>query len=127
MLISEWSALIYDARVKDRLQNRRRSDRESKAREGIGSRERFKLAKSLESIIEERDRLRAELRRMETRYAALAKKLPSAVTIPGDGSDMAELGVRINRQALQNLIRQAERLGVPYQTFISEILHRYSE
>ena len=112
--------------MKDRLQNRRRSDRESKAREGISSRDRFKLAKSLESIIEERDRLRAELRRMEARYAALAKMLPSAVTIPGEGSDMAELGVRINRQVLQNLIRQAERLGVPYQAFISEILHRYT-
>ena len=36
----------------------------------------------------------------------------------------AVLNIRINQGDLDNLKLKAERLGVKYQTFISEILHR---
>ncbi len=36
----------------------------------------------------------------------------------------AVLNIRVNSQDLQNIKRKAKRLGVKYQTFISELLHR---
>ena len=38
----------------------------------------------------------------------------------------AVLNIRINSQDLNHLKQKAKSLGVPYQTFISEILHRYA-
>ena len=38
----------------------------------------------------------------------------------------AVLNIRINSQDLHHLKQKAKTLGVPYQTFISEILHHYS-
>jgi len=38
----------------------------------------------------------------------------------------AVLNIRINSQDLDHLKRKARHLGVPYQTFISEILHYYA-
>lgn len=38
----------------------------------------------------------------------------------------AVLNIRINSQDLSHLKQKAKTLGVPYQTFISEILHRYA-
>jgi len=38
----------------------------------------------------------------------------------------AVLNIRINSQDLNRLKQKAKTLGVPYQTFISEILHRYA-
>ena len=39
----------------------------------------------------------------------------------------AVLNLRINGQDLKNLKRKAEKLGVKYQTFIAEILHRVAQ
>jgi len=39
----------------------------------------------------------------------------------------AVLNIRINRQDLESLKQKARKLGVKYQTFISEILHRVAE
>ncbi len=36
----------------------------------------------------------------------------------------AVLNIRINRQDLDSLKAQARRMGVKYQTFIAEVLHR---
>lgn len=36
----------------------------------------------------------------------------------------AVLNIRVNSQDLKNIKQKAERLGLRYQTFISEILHR---
>lgn len=36
----------------------------------------------------------------------------------------AVLNIRINRYDLENLKHKAKKLGIKYQTFISEILHR---
>ena len=36
------------------------------------------------------------------------------------------LNIRMNRQDLDNLRKKAKELNVPYQSFISEILHRYA-
>ena len=38
----------------------------------------------------------------------------------------AILSLRINQQDLDGLKQKAKHLGVPYQSFISEILHRYA-
>ncbi len=38
----------------------------------------------------------------------------------------AVLNIRINSQDLSQLKQKAKHLGVPYQTFISEILHHYA-
>jgi len=38
----------------------------------------------------------------------------------------AVLNIRVNSEDLENLRQKAKRLGVPYQTFISELLHRFA-
>ncbi len=38
----------------------------------------------------------------------------------------AILNLRINSQDLDMIKKKAKRLGVPYQTFISELLHRFA-
>ena len=39
----------------------------------------------------------------------------------------AVLNIRINSKDLQDIKRKAKKLGVRYQTFVSEILHRVAE
>ncbi len=39
----------------------------------------------------------------------------------------AVLNIRINSQDLKDIKRKAEKFGVRYQTFISEILHRVAQ
>ncbi len=36
----------------------------------------------------------------------------------------AVLNIRINKQDLENIKKKAEKLGVRYQTFLSEIIHK---
>lgn len=36
----------------------------------------------------------------------------------------AVLNIRVNKDVLDSLKHKAKKLGVPYQTFIAEILHR---
>ncbi len=38
----------------------------------------------------------------------------------------AVLSIRINKQDLERLKRKARRQGIPYQSFVSELLHRYA-
>lgn len=38
----------------------------------------------------------------------------------------AVLNIRVNRQDLENLKKKAKQFRVPYQSFISEILHRFA-
>lgn len=38
----------------------------------------------------------------------------------------AVLNIRVNSEDLAHLKQKAQKLGVPYQTFISEILHHYA-
>jgi hypothetical protein len=47
--------------------------------------------------------------------AAIARRRKSAV-----------LSIRINQQDLDNLKKKAKQYKVPYQSFISEILHRHA-
>jgi predicted DNA binding CopG/RHH family protein len=46
-----------------------------------------------------------------------------AATLAAHRKD-AVLNIRINSQDLKNLRHKAQQLGVKYQTFIAEILHR---
>lgn len=60
--------------------------------------------------------------------------------IPGSRSEFRELvkavaarrkdyvlNIRVNRQDLEHIKQKAGRLGIKYQTFISEILHKVAE
>ena len=38
----------------------------------------------------------------------------------------AVLNIRINKQDLESIKQKAKRLGIPYQTFVSELLHHYA-
>jgi predicted DNA binding CopG/RHH family protein len=38
----------------------------------------------------------------------------------------AVLNIRINSFDLENIRKKAKRLGVPYQTYIAELLHRFA-
>ncbi|MFA5137808.1 MAG: hypothetical protein WC728_01155 [Elusimicrobiota bacterium] len=36
------------------------------------------------------------------------------------------LNIRVNGQDLDSIKLKAKRMGIPYQTFVSEIIHRYA-
>lgn len=38
----------------------------------------------------------------------------------------AVLNIRVNSEDLKRLKQKSKRFGIPYQTFISEILHRFA-
>lgn len=38
----------------------------------------------------------------------------------------AVLNLRVNSEDLDSIKRKAKKLGIPYQTFISELLHRFA-
>lgn len=38
----------------------------------------------------------------------------------------AVLSIRINSQDLESLKQKAKRMGIPYQTFVSELIHQYA-
>ena len=38
----------------------------------------------------------------------------------------AVLNIRVNSQDLASLKRKAKKLGIPYQTFVSELIHQYA-
>jgi len=106
---------------------RRKIDQELIARQTQKAREHFKLVNALEMTMEQCDRLRAALRLTEARGRALKAGTPASLAIPLDTSEVVVDGVHLNRQVHDDLVRHAERLGVPYQAFISKILHRYVE
>ena len=38
----------------------------------------------------------------------------------------AVLNIRINKEDLESIKRKAKALGIPYQTFVAEIIHQYA-
>ena len=38
----------------------------------------------------------------------------------------AVLNIRVNSQDLDNINQKAKQMGVPYQTFVSELIHQYA-
>lgn len=38
----------------------------------------------------------------------------------------AVLNIRVNSQDLKNIKKKAKRMGIPYQTFVSELIHQYA-
>lgn len=78
----------------------------------------FKLTKGEQSI--EKVILRGEYRPVSREESdriaqAIARRKKDAV-----------LNLRINSQDLANIKQKAKRLGVPYQTLISELIHHYA-
>lgn len=39
----------------------------------------------------------------------------------------AVLNIRVNSQDLKDIKQKAKRMGIPYQTFISELIHYYAD
>jgi predicted DNA binding CopG/RHH family protein len=52
------------------------------------------------------------------------KKRPGKVKTDPEASKIA-ISIRLDGSVLSDLRSEAERLGIPYQTFIGSILHRY--
>ena len=38
----------------------------------------------------------------------------------------AVLNIRVNSQDLKSIKKKAKRMGIPYQTFVSELIHQYA-
>ena len=38
----------------------------------------------------------------------------------------AVLSIRVNKRDLESIKAKARRMGIPYQTFVSEIIHQYA-
>lgn len=38
----------------------------------------------------------------------------------------AVLNIRVNSQDLESLKKKAKRMGIPYQSFVSELIHKYA-
>ena len=38
----------------------------------------------------------------------------------------AVISIRVNSQDLEGIKRKAKRMGIPYQTFVSELIHQYA-
>lgn len=38
----------------------------------------------------------------------------------------AVLNIRVNSQDLDGIKQKAKQMGIPYQTFVSELIHKYS-
>ncbi len=58
---------------------------------------------------------------------ASQKELASIVQAIESKKKDAVLNIRVNRSDLEHLKQKASKLGVKYQSFISEILHRVAE
>ncbi len=79
---------------------------------------RIKLSKSEKAI--NRALVRGEYRpvgKMEFKSIAqaIARRRKNAV-----------LNIRVNNEDLKSIKQKAERLGIPYQTFVSEMLHHFA-
>jgi len=38
----------------------------------------------------------------------------------------AVLNIRVNSQDLESIKKKAKQMGIPYQTFVSELIHQYA-
>lgn len=79
----------------------------------------FKLTKQEKAIEEEllKDQyLRVDQNEFKAIAQAIALRKKDAV-----------LNIRVNNNDLKNIKQKAQRLGLKYQTFISEILHRIAQ
>ncbi len=52
------------------------------------------------------------------------KKRPGRIKVDSDAAKIP-ISIRLDGSELAELRSEAERLGIPYQTLISSILHRY--
>ena len=52
------------------------------------------------------------------------KKRPGKIKADSEAAKIA-ISIRLEGSVLADLRSEAERLGIPYQTFIGSILHRY--
>lgn len=52
------------------------------------------------------------------------KKRPGKIKVDADAAKIP-ISIRLDGAVLADLRSEAERLGIPYQTLISSVLHRY--
>jgi predicted DNA binding CopG/RHH family protein len=53
------------------------------------------------------------------------KKRPSKIKVDADAAK-TPISIRLDGSTLADLRSEAERLGIPYQTLIGSVLHRYA-
>lgn len=69
--------------------------------------------KEIESALLKGEYVNASRQEMEVIASSIVRRRKDAV-----------LNIRVNSQDLEGVKKKAKRLGVPYQTFVSEIIHR---
>ncbi|MDD5085604.1 MAG: antitoxin [Candidatus Omnitrophica bacterium] len=69
--------------------------------------------KEIEIALLKGEYVNASRQEMETIASSIARRRKDAV-----------LNIRVNSLDLEGVKKKAKKLGVPYQTFISEIIHR---
>ena len=84
----------------------------------IEMKKRIKLSRSEKAI-------ERAVNRGEFRTASREEFKRIAVAIARRKKD-AVLNIRVNSQDLQSIKQKAKRLGIPYQTFVSELIHQYA-
>ena len=75
-----------------------------------------KQEKAVENALVKGEYIDVSKKEIESVYKAISCRRKDAV-----------LNIRINSKDLQNLKRKAKKLGIRYQTFISEVLHKLAE
>ena len=71
--------------------------------------------KAIERAIERGEYRPAPKAEFDRIAAAIARRKKDAV-----------LNIRVNSQDLQSIKHKAKRMGIPYQTFVSELIHQYA-
>lgn len=79
-----------------------------------------KIKLSLKEKMLEKALIRGEYR------AASQAELQSIASAIARRKKDAVLNIRVNHQDLEDLKQKAQDLGVPYQSFISELLHHFA-
>ncbi len=73
------------------------------------------------------DRFEKEIEKDAEEYINASKKTQQIVTkIISEANERNRITLRLNNQTLESIKRKAQKEGIPYQTFISSILHKFS-
>ena len=71
--------------------------------------------KAIERAIERGEYRRASQEEFDRIAEAIARRKKDAV-----------LNIRVNSEDLDSIKRKARKMGIPYQTFVSELIHQYA-
>jgi len=73
------------------------------------------------------DNFEKEIEKNAEQFVKVAKKKQQRITrIISKANEKNRITLRLNNQTLDLIKRKAQEEGLPYQTFISSILHKYA-